>query len=67
MAKEYLLKEDDKLKRTQVKDDAVTSAGGSMAARFLQESKEKRRPLRIPSLGVILYPDGKEEKIEDQG
>ena len=47
------------------RDDAVTSALGNLVAHFLRENKDKGRPLTIPSLGIILYPDGSEEKIRD--
>lgn len=46
-------------------NDAVTSAVGSIAAHFLRENKAKGRPLKDLSRGVIIYPDGTEEKIEE--
>ena len=43
-------------------NDAVTTAVGSIAAHFLRENKEKGRTLKDVSRGVIIYPDGHEEK-----
>lgn len=66
MSEETQPRNNEKPQRPPVPDDAVTSAGSSMAAWFLRENIEKDRPLKIPKLGVILYPDGREEKIVDQ-
>jgi hypothetical protein len=39
-------------------EDALSSASNSLAGWFLKESKAKGIPLKIPSLNIIVYPDG---------